>query len=201
MRDIYIATEDALSEAVVERLTEETQGRLRVSDRIGKTGAGDLRKRLPELVRLAPAIPVVLLTDLDLKPCAAGLVTEWLHNLSRPETLLLRIAVREVEAWLLADQQAFGTCFRIPPSKLPDDPESLPDPKQILLNLVQRHAPKKLKQDIVVDRGSGPRQGLAYNLRLIDFVRNQWNPERAAASADSLARARRRIGELAAREF
>jgi len=197
MISVCTAVEDRLSAAVLERLIGETEGRLRIDIPIPPTGSGDLLKKLPELIRLAPNVPVLLLTDLDRKECAPSLIGEWLGQQAKPDGLLFRVAVREVEAWLLADKRNFASFARIPLAKLPEVPEDLYDPKQSLLNLVARHSPASLRQDIVVDRGSGPRQGLAYNERLSQFVRACWDLEEASMRADSLARTRRRIGELA----
>ncbi|MBA2779101.1 DUF4276 family protein [Billgrantia kenyensis] len=197
MISIYTAVEDRLSAAVLERLVEETDGKLGIGVAIPPKGSGDLKKKLPELIHLAPHIPVVLLTDLDRKECAPSLIGEWLGQQAKPDKLLFRVAVREVEAWLLADKHNFARFAHIPPSKLPESPEDLNDPKQTLLNLVARHSPSSLKQDIVADHGHGPRQGLAYNERLSQFVYSCWDPEEASMRADSLARTRLRIGKLA----
>ncbi len=197
MISIYTAVEDRLSAAVLERLVEETDGKLGIGVAIPPRGAGDLKKKLPELIHLAPHIPVVLLTDLDRKECAPGLIGEWLGPQAKPDGLLFRVAVREVEAWLLADKQNFASFARIPLAKLPESPEDLDDPKQTLLNLVTRYSPAPLKRDLVADHGHGPRQGLAYNERLGQFVHTSWDLEEASMRADSLARTRRRIGELA----
>ena len=197
MISVYTAVEDRLSASVLERLVEETDGALKVGVSIPPKGAGDLKKKLPELIRLATNVPVLLLTDLDQKECAPGLVTEWFGNRGKPNDLIFRIAVREVEAWLLADKANLAEFANIPLAKLPDFPEALPDPKQTLLNLVFRYSPSTIKQDIVSDHGHGPVQGLSYNERLSQFVHKNWNPTEASDRANSLARARLRIGELA----
>lgn len=197
MISIYTAVEDRLSAAVLERLVEETDGKLGIGVAIPPRGSGDLKKKLPELIHLAPHIPVVLLTDPDRKECAPGLIGEWLGRQAKPAGLLFRVAVREVEAWLLADKQNFASFARIPLAKLSEAPEDLDDPKQTLLNLVTRYSPASLKQDLVADHGHGPRQGLVYNERLSQFVHACWDLKEASMRADSLARTRRRIGELA----
>lgn len=197
MISVCTAVEDRLSAAVLERLVGEAEGRLRIDISIPPTGSGGLVKKLPELMRLAPNVPVLLLTDLDRKECAPGLIGEWLGRQAKPKGLLFRVAVREVEAWLLADKHNFASFAHIPLAKLPESPEALVDPKQTLLNLVTRYSPAPLKRDLVSDHGHGPRQGLAYNERLSQFVHACWDFEEASKRADSLARTRRRIGELA----
>lgn len=145
MIPVCTAVEDRLSGAVLERLLQETEGKLTIGMRITPTGFGKLKKKLPELVRLASNVPVILLTDLDQKDCAPGLINDWLSRGPKPHELLFRVAVREVEAWLLADKQNFADFARIPPAKVPESPELLGDPKQTLLNLVTRYSPSSLR--------------------------------------------------------
>lgn len=197
MIDVYTAVEDVLSQAVVNKLVSETKGHVNISVPMGGYGYGWLKKRLPEFVNLAKNIPVIMLTDLDQWECAPGLISAWLGNNENPDSLLFRVAVREVEAWLLADREGFAEFARIPHGNMPRSTETLDDPKQSLLNLVKRHSPSRLKRDLLVDRGGGPKQGFLYNDILSDFVRNGWDAENAANNSDSLQRMRSRIRELA----
>ena len=63
--------------------------------------------------------PVLVITDLDRVACAATLIRGWTANDTLPVTLLLRVAVREVEAWLLADHDAMRTLLQRPRQILP----------------------------------------------------------------------------------
>jgi len=198
MTDIYLVTEDELSETVGKRLVQEFAGRLQVAVTMGRKGAGYIRNKLPGLVRLAPSYPVLIITDLDSKECAPTLLREWAGRLTLPEPLLWRVAVREVESWLLADTEAFADFASVPRNQMPRRPDTLPDPKQHLLNCVARYAPRPLKQEIVVNRGAGPKQGLNYNGRLSRFVTSQWRPSFASSNSDSLSRTLQRMAELAA---
>jgi hypothetical protein len=197
MRPVYTATEDLLSAAVIERLIGEAGGDLQITVAMSGQGFGGLRRKLPELIRVAHSLPVVLLTDLDRGECAPSLIESWLGRQAVPPVLLFRVAVREVEAWLLADNERFAEFARLPRNKLAEAPEEFDDPKQTLLNLVWKHSPAKIKHDIVVYRRGGPRQGLSYNDRLIEFARTAWRPAEAATRSDSLKRAIQRIQELA----
>jgi hypothetical protein len=140
---------------------------------------------------------VLLLTDLDRAACPVGLVESWLGRHECPENLVFRVAVREIEAWLLADHDALrrllGKTARLPP-----DPDTLPDPKRALLELAKR-APRDVREDLVAVRGAVAAQGLGYNARLCALVEHHWSPERAAERSASLKRARRRIHELVQR--
>lgn len=196
MTELYLATEDALSEAVAERLVSDANQRLQVVVRMGRKGNGYLKQKLGELAGLANSIPVFMLTDLDRIECPPTLVADWTAGQGIPPTMLFRVAVREVEAWLLADREAFADFVSAPLNKLPLNPESLEDPKQTLLGLVRRYGRRNIKNEILPAPGSKSQVGLGYNQTLSSFVMESWEPQRAAANSDSLARAHARLREL-----
>ena len=198
MRQIALATEDALSEAVGEKLIAEVKPPLQVGLRLRRDGFGYLKTRMWKFCEIARHQPVLVITDLDRMACAATLVRGWTANDIPPATLLLRVAVREVEAWLLADHDAMRTLLQQPRQILPPDPEDLPEPKEALIQLVARHGPRSLREAIVPQPGVIAAQGLGYNNVLMEFVRRTWSPHRAARQSNSLARARQRLRELAA---
>ena len=198
MKHISLATEDALSEAVGEKLIAEVKPPLEVGLRLRRDGFGYLKKRMRSFSEMARHQPVLIITDLDRLACAATLVRGWTANDTPPGTLLLRVAVREMEAWLLADHDAMRTLLQQPRQILPSDPENLPEPKEALIRLVGRHGPRSLREAIVPQPGVIAAQGLGYNNVLMEFVRRTWNPHRAARRSNSLARTRQRLRELAA---
>jgi hypothetical protein len=194
---VALATEDELSEAVGHRLLAECSRPLQVEHRIRKNGAGYLRKRMKNWCAMANHCPVVLLTDLDTQPCPSTLIANWLGNLTAPPELLVRVAVREVESWLLADHDGMmallGTNVRLPP-----DPDSIVNPKEHLLRLAGSGS-RRIRRELVADAGAVARQGLGYNSILSDFVTRKWSPVRAEKRSESLRRTRQRLEELARR--
>lgn len=196
MTEIYLATEDTLSEAVAERLVINANQSLQVSVRMGGKGNGYLKQKLPKLIELANSIPVFLLTDLDRLECPPALINEWSGGRSMPPTMLFRIAVREVESWLLADRNAFADFIGVSPNKIPLSPESIDDPKQVLLGLVRRYGNRAIKSEILPAPNSRSSVGLGYNQTLGRFVMDKWEPRRAVENSDSLARAYARLHEL-----
>jgi hypothetical protein len=106
------------------------------------------------------------------------------------------VAVREVEAWLLADHEAMSKLLAVKPAVPPRNPDELPDPKATLLSLAQK-APRDVRNDLTPKKGAAAPQGLGYNAVLCPWVRHVWRPERAARRSDSLARARLRLRERA----
>jgi hypothetical protein len=196
LRLIYLATEDELSEAVAERLVAEANVELEVAVRMRKGGRDYLKGKFAELVNLANSIPVFLLTDLDRLPCPSALIQIWLRTQLLPSKMLFRVAVREVEAWLMADHEGFANLTGVPVLRLPSFPESMPDPKNSLLNLVRRYGNREIKRSILPDRGSAASVGYGYNGILSSFARGGWDPDRASQRSPSLLRARQRLREL-----
>lgn len=196
---LYIATEDVLSEAVAARLVTEVGGGLCVAVRMGRKGNGYLRLKVLELARTARSIPVLLLTDLDRDACPPGLIDSWIGRRELPENMLFRVAVREIESWVLADRMGFSRYFSVPIEKMPRDPESLDDPKQVLLALIRRYGNRIVKANMLPERGTMVAIGLGYNETLMRFVQELWSVNRAAACAESLARAYHRLWEMGLR--
>lgn len=198
MRPVALATEDLLSEAVGRRLIMETPGGC-VGQTLRRQGFGYLKSSLPKFCEVARRVPVVVLTDLDTAPCPIALLRDWMPAAGLPDGLSLRVAVREVESWLLADSTNLARMLHVAPSLLPGRPDEESDPKAVLLRVASR-APKSLRQELVriEQRRDGRKilQGIGYNQRLAEFVATQWNPEAAAARSPSLARARLGIAAL-----
>lgn len=193
MIEIAVATEDALSEALIETLLHRSSRPVRIAQRFRQQGFGYLKRRMAVFNQIARWRPVLVLTDLDQGECAPRVRRDWLRQQFPAPNLLFRIAVREVEAWLLADGEAFAAFIGIDPGKVPSLPETLPDPKQRLLNLVRKSRQRNLKQDILPAPGARTVQGLGYNEQLCRFVRNHWRVDCAVAHAPSLARAWQRL--------
>jgi hypothetical protein len=197
MISVYVATEDPLSEAVVDRLIREENQGMQIKVRMGKRGNSYLRNKLHSFNEIARFVPVLLFTDLDRIECPMALIEDWRGRIVLQGMLLFRIAVRETEAWLLADREGFAEFSGVPVHRIPLEPEALNNPKEVLINLVRRYSKKRtLKGDILPERGSTAKVGLAYNQALCRFVQGAWSLERAAQSADSLNRARRRLHDL-----
>lgn len=196
MTEITLATEDELSEAVGLRLVAEVG--LRAETRIRRSGNGYLRSKASSFRDIARFQPVLVITDLDREQCAAAIRRAWFGARNLEQDLLFRIAVREVESWLLADHHAIAGLLRIRPETVPRDPDGLRDPKAALIRLAAR-APRSIRDDIVPRPGAVASQGIGYNGRLSELVRGAWSPRDASDRSPSLSRARSRLTELAAR--
>ena len=184
---INLAFEDSLSESVLRVLLRGSGRCYEVATLYTGGGFGYLRQRVRGFNNAAKGIPFLLLTDLDTAECAPVLVREWLPVSPHPN-LLFRIAVREVESWLVADRENLARFLGIRVELVPFDPDSIPDPKSVLISLASKSRNRRLRDDIVPRPGSTSKQGPNYNGRLIGFVEHIWDPGVATATSASLRR-------------
>jgi hypothetical protein len=194
---VNIATEDELSEAVAVAIVSACAGEDCVGLRLRRNGNGYLRSRLPNFRQMAQREPVFVLTDLDDTHCATVLLHDWIGQQPLPPNLLLRIAVREVESWLLADRAGIAHFLGVSPNLIPHNSELITDPKSFLLNIAKR-ARREVRSELIVAKGAVASQGLGYNSTLSNFVRDQWSLEQASDNSDSLRRAVNRLSQLVA---
>lgn len=194
---VALATEDELSETIGIRVLAEVSSSLKASLLLRKNGFGYLRSKMDSWCEIAAQQPVILLTDLDAKACPFALIDDWFGQRARPENFLLRVAVREIESWLLADHVAMRSLLGNK-GRLPENPDALDDPKRHLLALANG-AKRDVRFDLIAANGAVATQGAGYNPRLCEVIRTQWSPTRAAARSASLRRAMRRIQELSIR--
>jgi hypothetical protein len=121
--------------------------------------------------------------------CAPELKSEWLPALA--PKMCFRVVVRALEAWLLADAERFADFFHVARGRIPNDTESLPQPKLTVVTLVGYSRRKEIRQDMVPRPGSGRVVGPAYASHILEFARDPehgWRPSVASQHADSLNR-------------
>ena len=186
---IYLAVEDELSEWVARRILKERQVEYAIGPVFRRGGFGYLKKNIGSFSNAAKGCPILLLTDLDKYSCPPELVTDWTAHPFH-QNLLLRVAVREVESWLLGDGNGVSALLRLKKSVSIPNPENLSEPKEELL----RHAlkcPTRQIRDALVwcdDRTGKVYQGPDYNGTLGPFVMNQWDISSACSRCHSLNR-------------
>ena len=190
------AVEGLVDEAVLRRLIHDlgaTPGPI-----YGKKGKDRLVQQVAAYSYAACLAPWVVLIDLDRDADCAP----TLRNRLLPEpapALCLRIVVRAIEAWLLADRERFAEFFGIALSKVPLHPEALPDPKRAVVDLARSSRRKEIRRDLVPSKESGRQVGPAYTSYLLAYIQDGqsgWRPEIAAEEAESLRRALRCIERL-----
>jgi hypothetical protein len=195
---VHAAVEGDLDEAVVRRVVLQQGGQL--STVYGKSGKSDLKRRVQGYNNAARFAPWVVLVDLDHDAeCAPPLRAQWLP--APANTMCFRVAVREVEAWLLADGETLAHFLGVPIRLIPGDPEGLDDPKGAMVELARRSRRRAIRYDMVPRPASRRSVGPAYNSRLIEYVEDisaGWRPDVAAGVSESLARCMQCVRELIA---
>jgi hypothetical protein len=195
MIPVILAVEDVLSERILRRLLETSGRNYQVSQVMSRGGFGYLRSKIAAINKSAKALPFVVLTDLDNGVCASGLIQDWLQTPQNPN-LIFRVAVREVEAWLLGDREGFSRFLKVSPDRIPEMPELLPDPKQTLVEIAARSGKSDMRRRLVPHRTSNAKVGREYNDCLGEFIANVWNPRDAGSVCPSLAKCIARLSDF-----
>lgn len=179
------AVEGSLDEAVLTRLITLVGA---VPGPIyGKEGKAYIKQKVRAYNEAARRAPWVVLVDLDQScDCAPPLVADWLPDPA--PFMCFRVAVREVETWLLADSERLAEFLGVSVSKFPSHPEALSAPKQTLINLARRSRRTTIREDIVPRTKSGRAVGVLYTSRLAEFATNLWRPRIAERNSESLHR-------------
>lgn len=187
-----VAVEGAIDEAVVRRLLPN---RVEVRGVYGRGGKQDLLRRLEAYNTAAAFGAWVVLIDLDHDAKCPG---EYRQALLRRESpgLRLRIAVREVETWLLADHVNVASFLGVPRAAVPAQPELESNAKQTLVNLARRSRLRAIRELMVPTQGSGRSVGIGYSGLVIGFIGGAWDPAAACTRSTSLAGCVRRLEEL-----
>jgi hypothetical protein len=128
------------------------------------------------------------LADLEQHQCPAALLSKHLPN-KRSANFILRIAVRMIESWLLADRERIAAFLDAPQAKVPAEPDRDPHPKHVLVRLARQHAPPALRRDLVPEEGHSGPVGPGYRPQMERFILKQWRPQVARTRSPSLDRA------------
>lgn len=184
---INIVVEDDLSEAFLQRILKESSTTFAIGYSYGRRGYGYIKRRVKAFNNAAKGTPFLLLVDLEAE-CAPRQIQEWL-SVPMHHNLLFRVAVYEVESWLLADRVGFASFLGISRRFIPESVDNINNPKQFLINLAKRSPKRSLREAIVPTQSSTAKLGPDYNGQLSSFVINVWNLREAMKTSDSLRRA------------
>ncbi len=158
----------------------------------GRRGKGALDRSMVGFNNSARHSPWLIVRDLDHDAECAVTLARQLVPAPSPR-MCLRIAVRALEAWLLADREEMSRFLQVPLPKVPLQPESLPHPKKALVELSKHSKLRAIRDDMVPMPGTGAQVGRGYTGRVIEFAARHWSPERAAENSDSLHRCLRAL--------
>lgn len=184
---INLAVEDTVSEAILQKILSKYTKTYSAGPCYCRGGFGYLKKNIRNFNLAAKNTPFIILTDLDEAECAPAKIKAWLPGSKHPN-LLFRIAVREVEAWVLADRENFASFLAVSKDNIPTNIEELPNPKDYLIALARKSKKRILREDIAPRIGSTAKQGPDYSRHIINFILNYWDIKQAAVNSESLRR-------------
>lgn len=153
---IYAAVEGLFDEAVTRRLVVWAGGL--PGPVYGKNGKDSLRRQIQGYNNAARHAAWLVLVDLNSDAvCAPPLREQWLAN---PAPLFcFRVAVWQVEPWLVAARECLAPYLRVAQSRILQDPESLPNAEVAMVSLARRCRRRAIREDMVQREESGRRSG------------------------------------------
>lgn len=193
---IFIVGEDQLCCALAEKVVLQSQRDAVIQQVTVANGFGPFQAMIAKMNTVAQTVmPVLMLADADQAPCVVTQRNAWMPAHPSPR-FSLRLAVREAEAWVLADHEGLSQFAQFSPALMDRLPDELADPKQELLRLIRRSKRRELRDEMLPRKGTSNTVGLGYNIHLAHFVREYWCAERASERSPSLARSVPRITAL-----
>ena len=134
---------------------------------------------------------VLALGDHDEDTCVGPKLRKRIKG--RHSNLILRLSVRELEAWFLADAVQLGSHLSVSPAKFPRQPDKEKDPKRTLVNLSAKSTKPGIREGMVPKAGTSADRGPEYTLIMESFILTKWAPSEAAKRSPSLLRAIRAL--------
>ncbi len=163
----------------------------------GKNGIGSVQAKAFGLSRRAlhgtPVLIVADFMDLD-EECPGQAALQLVPN--APELCLVRLAVPEIESWVMASRKEFAEFLNISISHIPEDTDSVADAKQTLVNLARKCRNKRKREAFVPLQGSSATIGPGYVDEIASFMQTSWNLESAKIGSNSLRRAIIRLDQF-----
>lgn len=200
---IDIVGEDAVTQAIIEKLIFEYRNDLIIDRRLPARGT-QIKNLAPKYNLLQS--PVFLLADLDTYHCPPSLIQDWIGQEAHNGNFLFRIAHEEAETWLMADRQGFSNWLNvdvdlIPQPQIIDKRKGIQEiicplkPSLFMMREIATHSPnEKLREYLLPIEGA--KKGPGYNTAMLSFISNHWNTENAANNSYSLAKAIQRLREF-----
>ena len=190
-KSVILAVEDKLSELVSTRILSSLG--IDVSVTPGLKGKSYLEQKARSLNKTAQGFPVLMIADQDSAvQCPPTLINSWVGRTQSPQ-FLLRIAVMEIESWIMADRKGIADFLSIPLDRVPGNPDLITKPKEFLVSLARKSKQKQLRDQLVPRPGATNSVGPEYNISLGRFVQSSWNMTRALSASPSLKRTMNRL--------
>jgi len=153
----------------------------------GRGGKSKVLARLEAYNQAAERMPWAVVVDLDHDFDDAGKASDaWLGSSGAAPLMAFGIAVREVESWLIADREALSDYLGVSIDRITEQPDSLDDPKQYLVNLARHSRLRTIRESLVPRKGSGASVGPLYASEIRRFGEGRLDVARACQRSASL---------------
>jgi len=107
---INIICEDVIHEAVIKKILDSTE-LFEVDSPYVEGKRSNIQEKIIKYNMSAEENNFFCLVDLDFDKCAPSLIKEWFDGFDKNPRLIFRVAVPEVESWLIADTKNFARFF------------------------------------------------------------------------------------------
>lgn len=206
MEDVYLLSyvEDEPTRHVVQRIIDFVQAnvprKVLLPDGFPSVvgGYGNLKAKSRKWIDAAKnGVWLLVVTDMDTAEIPNEIGMKWLgvSCLSElPKKFIFRVAVREIESWIMADVAGFAKFLGISGDNLFENPDALPDPKAALFDVIRRKCPQSKFQRMLPQKGQ--RVGVDYNNRICGFVDKDWSIESALRHSLSFSRSIARLTKV-----
>lgn len=189
---IDIVSEDEPSGEIIKAILKLRQNDFLVSGNHIMKGIGNIKKRaIPYNNAAAAGMPFFILADAD-NLCPVKIIQNWFKDNPIHENLFFRVAVHEMESWILADSANLAKALKISEAIIPPKPDELENPKETLFNLARKSRKKEIRLGIP-PKDNFAKIGPDYNSILSNFIQNAWDINSAMQNSPSLARAVKRF--------
>jgi len=183
--NINLVVEDFIQEYALMKVLQNTSQAYEPGLIFGKKGNDFIRQNLRKFNQASRTTPYLIVTDLDATDCAPTLINEWIDFPENPN-FIFRIAVREAETWLLGDRNNFASFLGVPLVRIPQNPETISNPKEFIIALARKSSKRKIREDLI-PQGTASR-GRNYNSCLGEYITEYWDINLAKQNCDSLQR-------------
>ena len=188
---LILIVEDLLSEAVATKIIEKTERNFEIVNTLS-WNKDEIKGRINDINNAARNQVYFVLTDQDTNDrCPPNAIKELPGQVH--SNLLYRFAVMEIESWVMAHREAISEFLSVPLNRIPNNTDSIEQPKEYLVNMARISKSSRIKRDIAPRYNSTSKVGPDYNGRLIEFVSEYWNVRTAAQSSPSLKRTFERL--------
>lgn len=150
MRSLNIAMEGPLDESVLRKMGERLG--FDVDEVSGKQGRQYILDRISAYRGRAAHAPWAVLIDRDDDPCPSSIRDEYLPQ--GLGNLAFRVAVEEIESWIMADRHDFAEFLGVEQRYLPANTDAIHEPKEFLVELASRSSKQEIRQGLVPPPGS-----------------------------------------------